>query len=167
MRTIEINARQFNYKHKKKLLTTLYVKVLKKDNNWHFLFEPNLIIRTTKSKEVASFLRTRGWKYKIYNYPYTKLGYNENKRKKSIQRELEWLLHFHSLIVIAKKPKEIDYLINRSDHCLLNMLGHDYYSESKYYLDQAQGYLMIDYKAEGKPIIWVVAKLLKGIWKIL
>ena len=167
MKTIEIDSKQFwNYKHKKRLLMTL-LPILKRDYNFHFLFEPNLIIRTNFYKDIIGILKKTPWKYKVYAYPYPKKGFGESKKYKKIQKDLEKILHIQSVCVLTYKQRDIDFFSNRLHHCLLNMLGFEYYDEAKYYLNEAQGYMGHEYKSEGKPYMLVLQKLIKLLYKIL
>lgn len=166
MKTIEISKNQFTFKEAYMLLRFLYHKELKLDNSFHFLFEPNLIIRTNRVKNVRKWLDKSGWKYKVYAYPYSKKGYGESKKHKESQSALLYLLHLQSLVALSRNKKEKFYMLNRMHHCFLNMLAFEYYDESKYYLGQAKNYMYLDYKAEGKPAFWLLYKLISFVYKL-
>lgn len=167
MKTIEITIKSHsNPEIAKELLKAWYKYILKYDNNFHFLFEPNLILRTSYVREIKHELNKLKLDYKIYDYPYPKKGFGESEKYKTIQKELEKILHLQSICALTYKKRDIEFFSNRLHHCFLNMLGFDYYNESKYYLGEAQGYMFHEYKAEGKPYLLILQKLIYLLWRI-
>ena len=165
MKTIEIERQR--YKVDKLTLDFLYKYILKYDDSFHFFFEPQLIIRTSYVREVKKTLKNLGIKYKVYDYPYPKKGFGESKQWKKIQRNLEKIYHLQAVSVLTSNKRETKFIANRLGHCYLNMRGFEFYTESKFYLGQAKGYLEHDYKSTGILSTWVLAKLMGGLYKLL
>jgi hypothetical protein len=165
MKTIQVFNR--TPKRNRLLIRCLYKKILKRDDTFHFFFEPDLIIRTSLFNEVKKYLDKRKIEYKTYAYPYTKKGYGESKRWKYMQKFSETLYHTQAIFVLKSKRKDRPYFANRMHHCFLNQDGFSFYYESEYLLGQSAGYLYRDYKCSGNLITLILCKCLRFIQKLL
>jgi hypothetical protein len=166
MKTIEITSK---VKSKRKLLKKLYHDFLNRDPNWHYFIEPNLIIRTSKVKEITGYLKFKKLDYLVYPYPYThsKKQYGESKRYAYLQDMSEKLYHIQAVFVTTTKSKDSHYFINRFNHCVLNMAGYDFYEESLYYINSAYGYMRHQYHKDRKISTFISAILIKWLYKLL
>jgi hypothetical protein len=163
MKTIEIKP----LTNKTKLIKTLYKKFLYKDTKFHYLFEPQLIIRTNKSKLITDYLKLKKIDYTTYPYPYAKRGFGESKHNNYLQKESEKLYHLQSVFVLKSKKKDVGYFLNRIHHCFLNMMNYDFYDESKYYLDQAKGYMKHQSRTDRKTTTWLAYQIIRGVDKLI
>lgn len=167
MKTVEIQTQ--HQKLNELLIKWLFKYILKHDNNFHFFYEPQLIIRTSLVREVTIALKKLDVKYKIYKYPYpnTRKAFGESKRWKYLQKQSENLYHTQAIFALTAKRKDMDYFSNRFHHCFLNMRGFEYDDEAKYYLRQAAGYMRHQYKGDGKLTTLILSKLIRLLYKML
>jgi hypothetical protein len=161
MKTIEL-SRVTDYKQSIRLLKRIYKQYPIVS---HFFFEPQLIIRTENYKLWKLFLK--GIKIKVYSYPYTKTGFGESKKWEKLQPYLILLYKLQSEIVLLHTRKEQVFALNRMHHCMLNMMGFEFYEESKYYLGQSAGYMKHQYKSDGKILTLIIQKVIYMLWKLL
>jgi hypothetical protein len=167
MKTIEFDIKHFKKKKQMiQMVKALYKRGLENDPKFHFLFEPNLIIRTSIPEKIIKILNKENWVYKVYDYPYPKKGFGESKKWKNIQKYMEELLHLQSTAVLNFNKTETKWFANRLHHTFLNMLFMEYYDEAKYHLEQAKNYMYIDYKEERKPAFWLLYQLIRLVYKI-
>lgn len=147
MKTVQVFD-HINNEKSMRLMRRLYRELLHNDNNFHFFFEPSLIIRTSLYRECIKLLPYKN-KCRVYDYPYPKksnklfyIRYGEDKKYSRYQKQLEQLYHWQSVIALTVKNKSSQqFILNRTHHCLLNMFGFKHYNESLYYLRQATGYM--------------------------
>jgi len=142
MKTIQVI--ELDHDNKIRLLHKLHKAYLWDDPNYHFFFEPDLIVRTSNWFEISDYLDKRKIDYFLYDYPYSNLcfGYGESRRYRKIQPNLEKLYHLQAEIILNNKSKKLKlFVANRMHHCYLNMLGYEHYDESRYYLNQAYSYM--------------------------
>lgn len=63
MKTIHIKTKN------KSIIKKLYRDILNKDSEFHFFYEPELIIRTNKVRKVRKWLHKNKIKHRVYDYP--------------------------------------------------------------------------------------------------
>jgi len=162
MKTFETNL--YDYKLSIKLMKYL---MKKKALSWpfHFFFEPQLIIRT--NNKIGPILKEYHIKYKIYPYPYPKKGFGEAKKWKKYQWGLVELYSIYAVLSLYTKGKAKEYILNRTHHTMTNMLGMEYYDESKYYIKQANSYMNHQYKVDGRLSTLLLQRLMSFLYKLL
>jgi hypothetical protein len=134
MITIEIQDR--NVTANKKLIKKIF-KQLPRNAYFHFLFEPELIIRV-KNKErkcIIDYLKRKNIQYRVYSYPFPKKGFGESKKSViyKYQDEFKELFHYGSLLTIKQKNKDKFFIIERHSHTFLNMMGFSWLGEVAIY----------------------------------
>ena len=149
--TIEIQ-KVGDIKRKWSLLRFLFIKFLIDDEQFHYFFEPNLIIRLSNLKvlkNVTAYLDKQKIKHFEYDYPYNKnpdLYYGEPKKRRNPHYLLMELYHLHAIASLVFKKKDIEWYTNRNIHCLFNMRGLEYHEEVIESLKYAYNYALIDKK---------------------
>lgn len=110
------------------------IKLLPKKAYYHFLFEPQLIIRVhNKDKHyITDYLNKKKLKYITYRYPFSKRGYNESKKSMTYIYRDEFVpfLHIASRLALKSKRKEQIFIIERLYHTLLNSFGYSWEYEA-------------------------------------
>ena len=124
----------------KKLLKLLYEQVLRRDGEFHFFYEPELIIRTSLYKEIIQILETKKIKYEVYKYP-VDLGKKGNYCFECDKFKLKNIEIFkkiyHQSAVLALIWKKGDYreYIATVEHTACNMGGLSYLDEARRHLE--------------------------------
>lgn len=144
MKTIEVQGK--NLKIQKRRAKKL-IKLLPKNVYFHFLFEPELIIRleNENTKYITDYLKKRKIGYKIYPYPFTKKGFGE-ARKGIMHEYLHYfkpLMNIQSKIAINSKTNHRLRIIERYNHTFLNSLGYEWIDESIIYAWLAGGRIAV------------------------
>lgn len=118
------------------------IKLLPKKAYYHFLFEPELIIRIhNKDKHyITDFLDKKKWKYETYRYPFSSKvskwsdhkGYGEDKKSMTYIYRDEFipLMNLESKLALKSKKKHKIFIVERYYHTFLNALGYDWESEA-------------------------------------
>ncbi len=113
----------------------LLVAHLPKKAYYHFLFEPSLIIRIHNKdrKYLAQYCEKRKWRYKTYRYPFTRMGYGEQRQSATYIYRDEFipLMNLESRLALKSKKKHHLSIIERYYHTFLNTLGYDWENEAK------------------------------------
>lgn len=132
MKTIHIKKKNLASNHK--LIHALYKKILKHDHGFHYLIEPELIIRTGSlftERVVCEYLHKKKIEYDTYDYPVSKKGYGEDKKSVMTKYSKEMLVILHWLSILSLKANYKDYLklFERITHCALNMNFYEWNEE--------------------------------------
>lgn len=110
--------------------------LLKKDKCYfHFLYEPELIVRTDLkgTKIVRKFLKSKKAKFRIYDYPFPKDKKDFGENKKSVVYKYKdffmLTLENQAILALSRKKKDDMQIIERQTHTFLNQLGYDVMEE--------------------------------------
>jgi len=147
MKTIQINnyveiingdsVSQNDISKMKSLIETLYKEILKKDLKFHFLFEPQLIIRIDSIEcldEVKKYLAENNIDFEEYDYPYAPNGKFGETKGGIVDRYLElFIVILHSSAVAALTMSDTDHLefLERAAHDLFNPKFYGYKLEGE------------------------------------
>lgn len=117
-----------------KLMKILFKKFLYLDHSFHYLIEPELIIRTGNKNSIDSirkYLENHKVYYSIYDWPYPKKGYGEGKGEITVKYQNVLLPIYNLLSKLALKAPYKDYLkvYERISHCMLNMGFYEWEEE--------------------------------------
>lgn len=121
----------------------ILVKLLPKRAYYHFLFEPELIIRVYDRDKhyISDFLDKKKWVYETYRYPFSKKagawgtgkGYGEDKKSMTYIYRDEFipLMNLESKLALKSKKKDQAFIIERYYHTFLNALGSSWKYEAQ------------------------------------
>jgi|SRR3989344_2397667 len=147
MKTIQIN--NYAESNKADLIKALYDKILRNDSKFHFLYEPQLIIRVDSAEclgQIKMHLKDNKIDFEEYDYPNapddkfgeTKGGIVEQNPDLFIP-----ILHFGSLAALKLPEKDYKDYLDRAIHSLINQLGYDHEKEGKWLHKYSKGILQI------------------------
>lgn len=141
MKTIQIKNKGLKYN--KLLIKKLSSLFLIGDKDFHFFFEPDLIIRIKNQKtigKIGRYLYKKKIEFDVYNYPKTKKGYGEGDRLMLKYLPLfDALFHIHSLMVLGIKTKRKLFLTDRIFHTYLNTSGLEWHEEAIVFHQMGKG----------------------------
>ena len=125
---------------KKNLIKDLYENVLKKDNNFHYFYEPDLIIRISSTEcvdQVKNILINKKIKYIEYDYPLPKntyinignkllycYGEQDNKIVLNNLDLFTTIFHAHSIAAITLNKEDHFEYMERTIHTRFNPKGY-------------------------------------------
>jgi hypothetical protein len=123
------------------LIKELYGKFLREDPLFHFLFEPDLIIRISNNKvlnEIKGFLEQADIDFDIYDYPLpvpnaAKRRFGENEGGPIIEKLYDVylpLFHLNAIAALTMNEDEQGVYIERANHTFYNMLGNSRQEEA-------------------------------------
>lgn len=137
MKTIEI--KQKDLKANKRLVKKIY-GLIGSTVYMHFLYEPELIIRTENAEvsKITDYLKKRDIGYRVYAYPFGK-GYGEGQKSVvyKYRRHFLPLMGINSSLAVELEPRHRGEIIERLTHVLMNTFGYEWIDESSNYLKLA------------------------------
>lgn len=143
----------------KTLIKKLYKAVLKDDNQFHFFYEPELIIRVRNKnvEKVTKYLEKQGVKFEVYDYPYPRGCAEEDgycfESSKFVRDNLEMfkkIYHFHSVANLTLSEKKYKDYLGRIMHTACNVGGLGYCEEGIFLISQGIAAYLMPYSLEIK-----------------
>ena len=143
-----------------RLIKELYKKFLNKDNYFHFLYEPELIIRVSdnflRRYPIEKFLKQKHIDFIIYPFPLANTDKPEKQVKdgfmiefSSFLRKRLWeittILHILSLIALNESRKKHIFFCERLFHCGYNMTRMEWEEEGKELITSGIKRVVMDY----------------------
>lgn len=150
MKTIELEklsiTKYFDF------LKTIYGKKYLLSNKWHFLFEPELILRIDENideiTKIRKFLTECVVSFVEYKYPHPKYDKQNRITKfygdETLSDFTNLSLHLNSKAVLEMTGSQYERFIERTWHTMNNMAGHDWRKEGHYGLQLAKRRLRMD-----------------------
>lgn len=152
MKTLHLHTK--TVKKGQKVIRDLFDSTLRDDTTFHFLFEPDLVIRAKEEesiKEIRKYCKAHKIKIEEYYYP-TEGKYREAKTSvmRSYQVRLLPLLNLFSKLSIEMEDQDRFSLYERITHLLFNMSGWEHNEEAIILQRLALGRMKVDAKFERK-----------------
>lgn len=138
MQTIEIDYRHFVedealYLPKIHVLMTLLQKhILTSDSSWHFMIQPEVIIRVSDEyvEKVIEYLKSANYIFTVYSYPLGQGTYTLQTVNVDVRYENLFLPVYHANTLAALELSEPDY-IHYIERTLTTMINMRYFSREK------------------------------------
>lgn len=171
LRTYRINQKKEDRRLKFSFLYSLYWAVLKKDPTWHYFFDPEGITLRFSPKFEPKVKKWLSINCKEYELTYKRRLLYEPKRHEyyGVAFLGDYTIPlFHDMAVLMTIfPPNVSFhpMHERLNHGLMNMLGiHNFYVESKIYLDLAENRAKLGGFSLGLPKflykwwLWILSK---------
>lgn len=148
--TIECEQNDIQYDYS--LLRKLYKKGCFKSNDWHFLFEPELIIRLNTKEDaldrIETILRKEGIGFIKYQYPLIDSDPKHRVEKIygdfGLNRFQLTMLNNSCKAYLSLTGREYIRLIERTWHCMHNLAGFNWKDEGLIGMSLAKNRLKMD-----------------------